>query len=62
MINNISRYKEESKLNEKNIIGIVFNKNSKDCNNPTGILILNSNIYVKNCKELWNLIHNSVFS
>ena len=62
MINNCSRYKEESKLNEKNIIGIVFNKNSKDCNNPKDIFIHNWNIYVKNCKELWNLIHNSVFS
>ena len=41
MINNSSRYKEESKLNEKNIIGIVFNKNSIDCNNPTDMLILN---------------------
>jgi len=41
MINNILRYKEESKLNEKNIIRIVFNKNSKDSNNPTDILILN---------------------
>jgi hypothetical protein len=41
MINNSSRYKEQSKSNEKNITWTIFNKKIKKYNNPLDILIPN---------------------